>query len=349
MADIFAIILVGIIIFGASRRVYNKDSNRLLDKEQTLYLKGIAAIVIILHHLANRVNEGYLIYNCEHIGFIIVGLFFFLSGYGLMVQSSRENYFNHFLEKRFSLILIPYAVAMIPYILLKVIYLHNYKTLTECLSQYLRGRFFFENAWYVWLQLFMYVLFYLLFKNSSKNRRRTLMITFAIFIVYMGLFKYIIQWGSWWYNSCLCFCVGLAYPLYEGKIAEFMNKRWKIVALFFIWQILFVLTRTKLAGNQTPIKLLLDNIVCILFCVFVVALCSRYKIGNRITEFLGTISYEIYLLHGLFIILFKECLTISNSFLYTGIVILFSIISAYTLHHILRKPCDLVRNYFESA
>lgn len=43
MADIFAIVLVGIIIFGASRRVYNKDSNRLLDKEQTLNLKGIAA------------------------------------------------------------------------------------------------------------------------------------------------------------------------------------------------------------------------------------------------------------------------------------------------------------------
>lgn len=264
-----------------------------------------------------------------------------------MVQSRRKNYFDHFLEKRFSLILIPYAVAMILYILLKVIWLHDYKSVVECLGQYLRGRFLVENAWYVWLQLFMYVLFYLLFKNS-KNKRRTLMIMFAIFMVYMGVFKYIIQWGSWWYNSCLCFCVGLAYPFYERTIDEFMNKRCKTVALFFVWQILFVLTRTKLAGNQTPIKLLLDNIVCILFCVFVAALCSQYKIGNRITEFLGMISYEIYLLHGLFIILFKECLTISNSFLYTGIVILFSIISAYILHHILRKPCDLVRNYFES-
>lgn len=58
MVDIFAIVLVGTIIFGASRRVYNKDSNRLLDKEQTLNLKGIAALVIILHHLSNRVTGG---------------------------------------------------------------------------------------------------------------------------------------------------------------------------------------------------------------------------------------------------------------------------------------------------
>lgn len=125
---------------------------------------------------------------------------------------------------------------------------------------------------------------YLLFKNS-KNRCRTLIIMFTILMAYMGVLKYIIQWRSWWYNSCLCFCVGLAYPLYERKIDEFMNKRWKIVALFFIWQILFVLTRTKFAGNQTPIKLLLDNILCSLFCAGSIDFCSQYKIENRITEF----------------------------------------------------------------
>lgn len=62
MADIFAIALIGVIIFGASRRAYNKESNRFLDKEQTLNLKGIAAIVIILHHLA---NTGGGVYNTK--------------------------------------------------------------------------------------------------------------------------------------------------------------------------------------------------------------------------------------------------------------------------------------------
>ena len=60
-------------------------------------------------------------------------------------------------------------------------------------------------------------------------------------------------------------------------------------------------------------------------------------------SFLGKISFEIYVIHGFFMILYRKGLTIGNEALYALTVIVSSLIFAAVLHPAVAKIYDLCR------
>ena len=73
-----------------------------LSVEYTTNFRGIAAIGVILHHMSERINAGVFFSKLSMIGYLLVTLFFFLSGYGLLVQyqKKKDGYLKGFLKKR---------------------------------------------------------------------------------------------------------------------------------------------------------------------------------------------------------------------------------------------------------
>ena len=65
-----------------------------LDRTTTNCCKGIAAIIIMLHHISFRVsNLPVYVKPIWYIAFPIVGFFFFMSGYGLTCGLlQKKNY-----------------------------------------------------------------------------------------------------------------------------------------------------------------------------------------------------------------------------------------------------------------
>lgn len=91
-----------------------------LSKENGDSLKGIFAVIVVIHHLYRRVDilDGTSFTAVfQAIGYLSVAVFFFLTGYGLMVQYEKKGqvYLKDFPKKR----IIPFYCN---YVLLIVIY-----------------------------------------------------------------------------------------------------------------------------------------------------------------------------------------------------------------------------------
>ena len=100
------VLLVSIIflwaIWGAFRRSVSLTPFTM---EATLPLRGVLAIGIVIHHISLRVVDAipgdmWIFPQFQFWGAPIVAVFFFLSGYGLMVSliTKGENYLDGFLK-----------------------------------------------------------------------------------------------------------------------------------------------------------------------------------------------------------------------------------------------------------
>ncbi len=101
------VILWLILIFVGIRYVNVSDDIIAFDKDSSLALRGICSIEIMLGHIGIAVDSAVLFPNCK-AGILFVGVFFALSGYGLMYSMQhKENYLKKFLWNRFPQILLP--------------------------------------------------------------------------------------------------------------------------------------------------------------------------------------------------------------------------------------------------
>ena len=83
--DILPILLLFLCIFGAkiTKPLSSINSKDYLSLATCKSYRGLFAIVVILHHLAQRTETGILFRIFTSMGSLAVAFFFFLSGYGL--------------------------------------------------------------------------------------------------------------------------------------------------------------------------------------------------------------------------------------------------------------------------
>ena len=89
-----------------------------------------------------------------------------------------------------------------------------------------------------------------------------------------------------------------------------------------------------------------QSLAVISFCLVIMLFSMKIKCSNPVLSFLGKISLELYLIHGLFIQLFKgQLCMIQNDFLFIAAVLICSVVSAailyYPLHAAVRRTQQL--------
>lgn len=75
-------------------------SDEFMSKDYTTYLRGIFALTIMLCHI--RITDFAPLNVFNYLGYPIVGIFFFLSGYGMLTRIKQigiDNYMNGFILK----------------------------------------------------------------------------------------------------------------------------------------------------------------------------------------------------------------------------------------------------------
>lgn len=295
---------------------YNKEKNPIpLDIDTTLALKGISAIEIMLGHIGKNTGSIILFPN-RKAGILFVGIFFALSGYGLMYSiDNKKNYQNVFLKQRIIKIVLP---AYLIYILRTVL-------LQEPLSYIVNIRIFFEETnWYVWEILVLYTIFYLFAKISLKNISITLFFFSIVFVV----IAYILKIDIPWYGSTLCFPLGIYYYLYNDKIYKYYVTTNQYMRVIFVSSIaLFIgISTFFMLGESFIGYVVARNIASTSFVILAFFLLYSFRIENKISKWLGKYSYEIFLIHFVYLKVFKA---INNPFMYALIVIMTTIASAY--------------------
>lgn len=323
--DIIFIIMIIIFIKKYRNSVVLKNSDNIMSTDNTLKIKGFLSVIIILHHLSLSTNIGSLFKVFYILGIISVGVFFFISGYGLMSQyMNKDDYLDTFLQKRIPKLLFPYMTAIVLY---TVVYnlMGMQKNIFSILQSLLNGNPIVCFSWYVIATLVFYVMFYIL-ALLLQNRYNYIVgsVVFCMILYYM--ICRILDYGSWWYNSCLTFAVGMLWAIYEDKLKTklFCNVLkavgYSLLGIFCSLVGLGItycispysvsqIIETPELGNQIiskPFPILCIQFITIFTCIIILLAFKKKPPSSPIWNYIGGISYEIYLSHGIVMYLLRN-------------------------------------------
>lgn len=328
----------------AQKRGGYSDNQSGLSLDCCNCLKGIFALCVLVHHLyqhSGLFRETAVGTCLQALGYLSVACFFFLSGYGLYASYSRkgETYIKGFFKKK----VIPFYGLIL---LLSAIYIAEGVALGQAYSASVLlqsltfGGTVIGNGWYLQVQLLLYVCFYLTFR-ISKSRKRNIIWIYGECILYCIL-MYSFGQRSTMYESVFAFATGMAWYELEDQI-KLTNKF--VVLLGGVELILFC---TAFLGHclidNTIVALMLKMLSAVLFAAFLVTVVNIVPVENRITQWLGKYSLEIYVSQGLFLTLFhSQCTNIENQYIYILVVAVATLEAAVLLHPVVRKIYSIAR------
>lgn len=354
----FGAFLLIVMLFGlkvARPRVFFEDAISL---KVSKGVQGLAALGIVLHHLVQKLpNEDLTgIKFFENMGVVFVGIFFFFSGYGLLLSvNTKDNYLRGFLKKRMPILLLPFFLSSWMYIIVRMMTGETigHMRLLELITTY---RLPNVNAWYVTELFFLYLVFYLSYR-FIKNRNLAYAVN-GIFCVALVVGSLLLghctsseEWfkGEWWYNSTMLFFVGMTYAQFRNKLLPIIKKLyWILLPVFTVaFAVLYHFTVNRLndVGYWTEtetskaymdkfatLSLQLPMVIC--FIIAFLLLTMKVKFGNRFTRFVGTFTLELYLVQNMYIGFMNKSGALTNSALYMLQAFVFSVFTGWALHRL---------------
>lgn len=312
-------------------------------KQATVPLRGLLAIGIVLHHLSLRLVE--VSPDCHWIwlqfsfwGAPIVAVFFFLSGYGLMVSliTKGQEYLDGFLKKRLLKIVLPLVLCSIVFEATSI-------TLGGQIADFRKDWPFLPNCWFCVTIIIYYFAFYitaLLFKSSPIKVAYSM---WLFSFVYVFLFK-VMDFCNWWYQMVLSINIGMTLAYYETAIRNVLYKyKRTIVLLLFLLTILSAYWASCSKTDNFPVGMMVLSLVVGLLIYS--SLCLRPIKSNRLLTFFGRYSFEIYLIHGAVIsVLFGMAYTYIPRWWHVFTILTF--LATFFFAWILRKVMKVVNQRF---
>lgn len=316
---------------------YKDDCKHFFNKENTNALRGFWCIVIVLAHVVES-KQNTLQDTIGSFAFIGVTFFFLTSAYGLKTGVFKDkNYINHFWFKRLVKLLIPCLIT-------------NFMLIaSEWLTgvRYSFGGFFHSlgsiNQW-VLLLLVCYVIFYLVYLLGMNLDNLKKDVIICIFILAYSLFSYFCKDNKLvigWPYELLGFSYGLLLFDFKDKFVLKINDKWKESVILFgilslIVGVMYLKSKTIYFVGEYLLKIILGIVITLL----ILSLNARISLSNRVNQFLGNISFEVYLLHNASFVLLQYYLPDLESGVFIVLSLIITIILsciAYLVSNLINK------------
>ena len=326
-------ILMGLLVIAIAASVLyglriNPDKNEFLSLSDSTFLRGLWCIVVLLVHVPadyqNPIQDA--IGSFAYIG---VTFFFMTSAFGLKYSiDHKKDYMKGFWLRRLPAILIPALIANAFHVVMKAVA----GTEITALS------FLNIDGWVKVLLLF-YVLFWVVYGLLPKFTRggywqdavMCLLVLACSLIDRFTEFK--ITFG--WIVEPLGFAYGIIAAVYADKIKRWIGEKWLIKSIVLVivsgvLGIAYLKFKTISVFGDYILKIVLG----ISITAFVFEAIAKLKVGNAVNRFLGSISYEVYILHRAVFVLIALVVPKANSGIFIFASVLISIGLAYLLNRL---------------
>ena len=332
MFDILFVLFAVIIVYGGK---YKDNSSSYLDYDETNAIKGIMAICILFHHISHQiVVVDNLLQYFVRAGYLIVGYFFFTSGYGMTVQflTSSEIYRKKYIINKIKSVIIPYLIITIIYWGFDFFILHWDISIFTAIYSAFTTNYLANNCWYIVVLIYYYMFFFLamLVARFIKINKRVCVLLFTV--IYLLVYFYFISYinpGAHWTKSTISILLGVIWGCYKKTLT---NKRNVIFSFTLI-----VYIAIKIAYGNTYGDIWFSNIVVLCFIILILFITVHVEFKNSVLSFLGKHSFEIYMIHGL-VIRVLDCFNIKEKvFIFTALTIGITIVLSIPLHFLFKE------------
>lgn len=325
---LFYFFLGAVLFYGAKSAGRGSWNEAYTSREQTGMLKGIAALGVALHHMAQKTAAPWLPRTVVthgldaflSVGYLFVAVFFFCSGLGLYRSAkARPDYLKGFFRRKILPLVLAFYLSEFLYTAVRL--LAGEKMSLPKALLYLSGAGGANfNAWFLMVIPFFYLAFWAAFRFCRREGTAI----FAVFLFTLGYAAFCAAsgWipGEWWYNSALLFPLGVLFGRFEKPVTRGLKKGWWLwlllafAGIFLLsWQSEWLIShRFRDYGGPGDPNYVLHRLlsagtqwaVGTAFTAFLFLLTMKIRIGNRILGRLGTVSLDFYLVHGIFVEIF---------------------------------------------
>ena len=166
---------------------------------------------------------------------------------------------------------------------------------------------YIQPLWFIWVIIAVYIVFYAVFNHTEINVGAY---WFEVITIAYILISAFVNPRDEMYASIIGMPLGILWAMYERKIDSYFEigfLRKEIVAIV-AFVILFIgrLTLSVVGFDNQLFQSVLRNIITIAFIVPLIELLKKVKIQKRFLIWLGTISYEIYIIHPFILYFFEK-------------------------------------------
>ncbi len=296
------------------------EINHNLISEYRSLLFGVSTILIVLFHYAtdiktfggSTVAQLYSITFIDIIGSSGVDVFVFLSGIGSYYSLKRKFDYKKFIIKRLIKILIPYLIVAIPFWLV-LDFIIKRSRMSEFIIDLTFISFFINGVrdyWYICFILISYLfipsIFKYLYQNESSTKLlfpKCCLLSFFYFSI-MFLLGYTVPGFVKNTEIMLGRFITIFFGLITGRL---VNEKTKIKKThLFILSILLIFTNYCKNNIKTSwIRMLFNRwnlgirgcLIIIFFCMIRALLPKKPNKADKILNYIGSYSLELYLVH----------------------------------------------------
>ena len=323
------IIIISLFLFAIvlSKNEKHEKVVGLLNVRHTEQLKGLAIFFVILGHLWVHVakEKPILILSGD-----AVSMFLILSGFGLTISSgSKKIIFKKFLAKRISRVMVPYWIATVMILVLDYILLDKILNTKSIIMTFFGFNVTTELdhldfvRWFVTLILGWYVIFFIIQNNVKIHKRASIYLLLGTCFV---LFEYYLFHIGWY--QFLSFPAGCIIALHYKKLNTSWNINRKTIMGFATISILIAAVYKMIINSEQIWPYLVHSIPNIILTfiaegnsillnlsIFVFfGYLGEKGFESRFLRFLGKYSYELFLVHGVFLIKYNMFFIHPNPF-----------------------------------
>lgn len=299
---LLTIMLISIV----SMKPLNQFDDEYLSLQNTIRLKGISAIWIVIHHVSQIVSFGHISQIIGGVGGLFTSLFLFISGYGMMYSlCNKKNYLSSY-YKRILQVMIPYwfiDVLLLVYFLIFDNQFNIMHWVVSLMTIQIAPKI--ATYWFICAILVMYISFFLSLKltdlmNGSKSISIGIMIFFTS--VYSFVCVVILKLPGAYTSTIFSFVLGMIWNQHNSEILSHIKNHYLRNLSITIISFLLLFAAAKVIDNcifpfQAHLSLILNNLASIAFIFTVMTILQKIKLRGKISLLLGKTSYEIYIVH----------------------------------------------------
>lgn len=256
------------------------DMPKLFNRNYTYFLRGLCMLMIIFSLAANEFADLLLQYHLDCIwkcGKFATGIFFFLSGYGLSLSIRRNEIDKVYICRHIKNLLRPYLVFWLFYILMGLY--------TEHLS--LKEPFYFfllkipnADSWFFRTILGIYVAYLTMarfFKPYADIGITVCIVAYAVVLMSSDA-------PFWWWNTILCFPVGILYAHCSPVLAKHASVKYLpiLIGLFIVFYEYFPF---YYAREICP------PVICCLFCFYLSPVVKKPQKKPALMPLINLVSF----------------------------------------------------------
>lgn len=304
-------IVLGLLLLLAVFTIRRNSSLSMLGRDSTSQLKGVAIIFIIVGHFWTHVATYRPLVHLAGYG---VSMFFILSGYGLSVSAlAKQLSLWQYFQRRLIRVFLPYWIATVVIIFLDFFFLERIIPLDALMWTSIGvnissiASHLDYTRWFITLLLLWYVLHYLVNKIFRPPISAFVILVCAVVIFLVNYYFFSFGWHQIFAFPAGCMLAGYKQGVertFQQYTVIMIVGAGILVSAVTIWKV-DPSGQHNLEYLPDIILLLIREFQSLVFCLALIVIFGAGSVLGKSSYFLnfvGAISFELFLLHGPFLI-----------------------------------------------